>query len=247
MDTTHDLNAIMAEINERGYAIIPSVITPAKADAVRAVLDDLLNQEATEATRAAKTQRVGRIAVKHPLFIDLLTHPLIVALWKTYLGEDIMCSSWSANTAFPGYGTYGWHTDYPYWSLKPPWPPGNFAGQTIWLLDDFSADNGGTGVLPYSHLKRQPPDTDVSNVWIEDGDILTGTRGSVMVMHAATWHTARPNITQQPRSALLGMYMMPWFIPQEDMHGQLDELDSPSPLVQQLLGARQHRPRNVGG
>jgi len=45
----------------------------------------------------------------------------------------------------------------------------------------------------------------------------------------------------------LGMYLMPWFIPQEDMPSQLAEIEAPSELVQQLLCGTQYIPRNVGG
>lgn len=239
-----DFSAVAAQIDERGFAILPSVITPEKADAARAILKTLLAKEATETELVAKTQRVGRIAVKHPIFLELMTHPTIVAFWRHYLGEDTICSTWSANTAYPGYDRFGWHSDYPYWSLTPPWPTGRLAGQTLWMLDDFRAENGGTGVLPGSHQWLRPPDKGLG--WIDEAEILTGVRGSVMVMHGACWHTARPNQTSKARSALLGMYMRPCFIPQEDMSGQLAELENPTPLVQQLMGAQQWRPKDVG-
>ncbi len=241
----HDLAAIIAQIDARGYSVIPAVITPEKADAARTVLETFLAAEATEATRAAKTQRVGRIAVKHPIFLELMTHPLILALWQRYLGEDVICSTWSANTVYPGHDKVNWHADFPYWSIKPPWPTGNFAGQTLWLLDDFSVENGGTGVMPGSHRKLVPPTA--KNAWLDGAEIMTGLRGSVVVIHGACWHTARPNESDKARSALLGMYIRPCLITQEDMRAQLAELDQPSPLVQHLMGANQWRPNTVGG
>ena len=110
-----------------------------------------------EQVRQARTQRVGQIAVKHPVFLELMCHPFVLAVWKKMLGEDIMCATWSANTTYPGFDSIGWHSDYPYWSLQPPWPPGNFAGQTLWLLDDFTVENGATAAIPYSHKKGHPP------------------------------------------------------------------------------------------
>jgi hypothetical protein len=41
------------------------------------------------------------------------------------------------------------------------------------------------------------------------------------------------------------MYLMPWFIPQEDMASQLAEIDDPADIVQQLMCGKQHAPRNV--
>ncbi len=73
-----------------------------------------------------------------------------------------------------------------------------------------------------------------------------GTRGSVVLAHGAWHHTARPNTTDRSRTVLLGMYLKPCFIPQEDMHGQLAQIDDPSELVQKIMGGKQHRPSNVG-
>ena len=82
--------------------------------------------------------------------------------------------------------------------------------------------------------------------WTDEGEIFVGTRGSIVFGHGAWWHTARPNQTARSRSCLLGMYLMPWFIPQEDMRGQLAQLAEPSELVQQLLCGKQHTPNTVG-
>ena len=155
----------------------------------------------------ARTQRVGGITFKHPIFLELLAHPLIVAIWQAYLADDaIICSTWSANTAYPGFDKYGWHPDFPYWWINQPWPLERVCGQTIWLLDDFTEENGGTGFLPNSHLKGHPPPKEMNEQWQPKAEILTGVRGSALVFHGALWHTARPNRTDKARSALLGMY-----------------------------------------
>ena len=245
-DKQHDVTKIIAEMDERGYCIIPAVITPEKADDVRTALERLLAEEATEGTRQARTQRVGRIAVKDPIFLELMTHPLIHAIWKEYLDKDVICSTWTANTAYPGFNRYGWHPDFPFQRLNQPWPTDNVSGQTMWFLDDISVENGGTGILPYSHRKGHRPPPEIVNQWIEEAEILTGLRGSVMVMHGATWHTARPNKTDIARSVLLGMYTRPIYVTQEDMRAQLADLDNPSELVQQLMGANQWKPGLVG-
>ena len=52
----------------------------------------------------------------------------------------------------------------------------------------------------------------------------------------------RPNTSNAARSALLGMYTRPIYVTQEDMRAQLADLDNPSDLVRQLMGANQHQP-----
>ncbi len=244
----HNVSQIVAAIQARGYCFIPSAIRPEKADAARTALERLLADEASDSTRQAKTQRVGGIAYKDPLFAELMAHPLIVAVWQAYLDDEaIICSTWSANTAFPGYDKYGWHPDYPYWWINQPWPLEKVCGQTIWLLDDFTAENGGTGFLPGSHLKGHPPPKAFNDAWQPEAEILTGARGGALVFHGALWHTARPNKTDAARSALLGMYTRPFFLTQEDMLAQLRKIENPSPMVRQLMGADRHQPGIIGG
>lgn len=244
----HNVSEIVAEIYERGYCLIPSVIAPDKADEARAALAPLLENEATDEIRAAKTQRVGGIAYKHPVFAELLAHPLIVAIWQAYLDDDdVICSTWSANTAYPGYDKYGWHPDYPFWWINQPWPLEKVCGQTIWLLDDFTEENGGTGFLPGSHLKGHPPPKEWNRTWPPEAEILTGVRGSALVFHGALWHTARPNRSDKARSALLGMYTRPYFLTQEDMLAQLQKVENPTAMICQLMGAKRHQPGIIGG
>jgi len=240
-----DINGIVARVDECGYCIVPDLISVDEAAKARRILMQLAEGEATDKTREARTQRVGEIAVKHRIFRDLLCHPLVMAVWENYLGEDFFCSSWSANIAYPGFDRYGWHVDYPYWSITPPWPLDFIAGQTVWMLDDFCAENGATGTVPCSHRFGRPPH-EPRDRWCEEGIILEGGCGSVAFAHGAWHHTARPNRSDDPRCALLGMYLKPCLIPQEDMHSQLAGMDSPTELERKLMGGNQHRPRNVG-
>ena len=238
----YDISKIIAEVDDRGFSIIPSVISPEKADETRGVLEKHLASESTRATVQAKSQRVQKIAVKDPLFVELMSHPLIVSIWRAYLDKDVIYSSWTANTSFPGFDKFLWHPDFPYGIMRQPWPGDHISGQTIWLLDDFTDENGGTGVLPYSQRKGYPPPSEMVGEWHSDGVVLTGVRGSVMVMHGATWHTARPNSTDKPRSALLGMYTRPFYLTQVDMRDQLRDLKNPPEIVRQLMGENQYQP-----
>ena len=75
-ENQHEVNQIVAQIRERGYCVVPSVISVEKADEARGALERLLANEMTDEIRAAKTQRVGGIAFKHRIFAELLENPL---------------------------------------------------------------------------------------------------------------------------------------------------------------------------
>lgn len=242
--TSHDIDAIIGQIDERGYTVIPDLISAEEADEARGVLEELLRAEQMPAHLENKSQRVARIAVKHQVFRDLMCHPTIVTLWQKWLGADMVCSTWTGNTIYPGHSGIHWHADFPYWAMQQPWPAGNLTGQTIWMLDDFTDENGGTGVVPYSHLKLERPDAEYE--WRDDAEIATGRRGSVVVLHGAIWHTSRPNNSEASRSALLGMYIRPALTQMENMRGQLAEIEQPSELLSQLMGANAYQSKDIG-
>ena len=240
-----DVEAVGAQLDEQGYCVLPAVIEPAEADRVRGIVAGLCEAEQTDEHREKHCQRVGRIAVKDRVFVELMCHPVICAIWKHWLAPDAICSTWTSNTLYPGHGEISWHADYPYWSMQTPWPRGRLAGQTIWMLDDFTEANGGTGIVPYSPRKCCPPEK--PKEWREDGMVVTGTRGSVLVMDGLMWHTARPNISEGSRSCLLGMYTLPCCVAMEDMRGQLAEIAEPTDEVTQLMGGNQYVPADVVG
>ena len=82
---------------------------------------------------------------------------------------------------------------------------------TIWMLSDFSAENGGTGVVPMSHRSRlQSPPAEVGpeSPLIQP---VEGCAGSVMLWHGGAWHQARANSSQEIRIGLNIAYYPRWF------------------------------------
>ncbi len=241
-DSETCIDSIIKEIDDKGYYIIPNVISPEKADLARQALTGILEQEDTNVQSDPTVQNVRFLATKHQIFRELMCHPLIVSLWRRYLGEDMVCSSWSGITLHPGHASLAWHVDYPYWSIKAPYPVWNLGGQIIWMLDDFTEENGATGAIPGSHRYNIPPSYG-ANEWPPDACILTGKKGSAIVAHGAYWHTVRPNVAQRPRSALVGTYIRSFCIPCTDMRWQIDKLENLTELERQLLGGDRFIPK----
>jgi hypothetical protein len=82
---------------------------------------------------------------------------------------------------------------------------------SMWMLTDFTADNGATGVVPMSHhSRRRAPFPDLSYDH-PSMRAVTGRRGSLFMWHAGMFHTARPNRTDAVRIGLNIAYCPPWF------------------------------------
>src|SRR5204863_2208846 len=81
---------------------------------------------------------------------------------------------------------------------------GYWVCNTIWLLDDFTEENGATRVIPGSQKWKALPQQVLSDPQAPHGKeiLLTASAGSVVVMNTHAWHGGTANRTDSPRRAL---------------------------------------------
>jgi len=184
-----------------------------------------------------RSQRIMNLPSKSNAALQLVEEPHILKLVRGVLGEDCVLSDLSA-TSIGAHATEGgaWHVDVPLGQLSEPLPDFPLTVQNAWMLDDFTAENGATQVVPRSHKLRKKP------AWAPQQEqqeaILTAPAGSVAVWLSNTWHRSGPNTTDRPRRALLGYYSRSWVKPFSDYRTCFSErkLDGLSPTLRYLLG-----------
>ncbi len=222
--------------------------------------DGSLRSDAFNAT-AGVNQRVWMLVNKGRAFIDLLAHPMARALVEHLLGDHYLLSSYTANIANAGGVAMKLHTDQ--WWMPAPTrrarkalpigsirrdrfdddPAGEPAMITplaccniMWMLDDFTEDNGATRIVPGSHLKGRQPDPE------RDADVptiaATGPAGSAMVFDGRLWHGTGANTGNSRRMGLLTTFGGPQLRPQENFTvGTRREVrEAASPDLLALLG-----------
>jgi hypothetical protein len=123
----------------------------------------------------------------------------------------------------PGEQAQVLHRDDAVYPLPEPRPP--VVVNTMWPLDEYTADNGATRFIPGSHRwepGRRPADDDA---------VLTATMapGSVMFYLGSLWHGGGANRTGQPRLGVILEYAASWLRPQENQ-----SLAVPRGVVRQL-------------
>jgi ectoine hydroxylase-related dioxygenase (phytanoyl-CoA dioxygenase family) len=113
----------------------------------------------------------------------------------------------------------------------------------LWLLDDFTLENGATRVVPGSHRW---------NSFAPDGEShpdevrVTGQRGGALVFNANIWHGGAENTTDETRWAVALGYAR-WFIkPSFDFakNTPLDVYHSLTDAQKDLLGFRLMPPKD---
>lgn len=234
------LDLVEHNLREVGFHIIENVITAEEADEAREAVWKMVEEDIANGHDHSygdgKIRRVWAIVGKSPIFRYFIQHPTVVAVWKRMLGEDVVASTFTANIVGPGAPTGGWHIDYPYWAMQSPFPSGSLTGQTVWMLDDFTEENGATACIPESHKTLRRPELGEAEGL--EMSVAVAPKGSIMFTNGAIWHQSRANLMDTPRVGLLGMYNRSVIYPQEDMPRQLtdDELAGESDVLKQLLG-----------
>ena len=229
----HDLDRARQDLDERGYCIIPSVLSVAEIAALKA---RLVEQAAGERARGLAfhdggpthpNQRVWMLMNKGKVFRDLMLHPIVDKLMSHLLGADFLVSSFTANIAQPGGEPMVLHTDQGYVGF---WTPKPVVANIAWMLDDFTEANGGTRLAPASHLNRDAtprsssyaPEKPAHMPTLEDTIGAEGTAGSILCFDGRIWHGTGANRSQGPRHALLSYHCRPFIRQQENFVLGLD-------------------------
>ena len=205
-------------LDRRGFCILPEVIPPQSVADIR---QEVLTVVAAHRVEPAPPQ-VGFVPglINHSqCFAPYLVEPRLAALLTACLGAHLRISFTSAIVNEPGNQRGGWHADWPFnqtnaGHIPAPYPDLRMHVTTLWMLSPFSAENGGTLVVPASHRRNSNPTADTGcdvHQPLPEETRITGEAGSVLVMDSRLWHATAPNQTQEPRVALAIRYA-PWWL-----------------------------------
>lgn len=229
--------ADLCAIREQGYVVIPELIPRAALDEVRAALAPHLRKLGRNNFEGLKTQRVYSLLAKTRACDGLVEHPRILALLDRLLMPNYLLSAFQAINILPGEAAQMLHYDDGFYPMARPRP--HYSAATIFAIDEFTADNGATVVLPGSHK------------W--GGETPTGREprlpavmpaGSVIVFVGTLWHGGGANRSSAARLAVTAQYCEPWARVQENMSLAVPRrvVRQCSPILQSLLGYSIHPP-----
>jgi ectoine hydroxylase-related dioxygenase (phytanoyl-CoA dioxygenase family) len=176
-------------------------------------------------------------------FRDLIVHRPALEYVRHVLGPDITLFSFSGNAIGPGAAGGGAHTDQIYMPSNTPWP---VVCNVIYMLDDFTEDNGATLVVPGSHRRRI--DELTPEVFAAEAVSATGKAGSALVMESRIFHSIGVNRTADvTRHGILAAYGAPFLRPQENWTFSTPRhlVEEASSTLRELLGFRVWR--SLGG
>ena len=225
-----------AKERDRGYVIVPDAIDPATVDTLREQLAPYLQGERMGRNdfEGLRSERGYRLLAKAPAVAELIEHEAVLAVCDDHLMTSYLLSAALAVNLHPGETQQGWHQDDALGAGPPPRPPQGVS--TIWALDDFTAENGATEVVPESHTWDQPPAS--SEEMDRLGVPLEMSAGSVAIFPGTLYHRGGANRSDEKRLGMTIQYCQPWLRQLENMMlGVPPELAARySKRIQELVG-----------
>jgi ectoine hydroxylase-related dioxygenase (phytanoyl-CoA dioxygenase family) len=224
--TDENVQRALRTLRETGLVVIENVLDPAWLADFRRAYDERLEDHiaAQGGMDALNKKSFGKnhLGMHLPMirpFSDpqVVANPIAVQVMAGALGEDLRCSFYHTNTAYPGSGVQPVHRDY-----------GPLFGTELSVatpvthvvvnipLTDFTVENGSTEVWPGTHLivDRNADDGGAENL-LARAEGLPSIRtnipaGSVVIRDLRLWHRGMPNNAQHSRTMLALVYSRGW-------------------------------------
>jgi ectoine hydroxylase-related dioxygenase (phytanoyl-CoA dioxygenase family) len=179
-----------------------------------------------------RSQRLYALLRKAPAVAALVEHPRVLAVLDEILQPAYLLSANIAINVHPGETAQLLHADDAYCTI--PRPRRAVSVSAIWAVDEFTAHNGATEIVPNSHTWDAPVGE------AEDPRIgrVEMTAGSVLLILGTTLHRGGANRGNTTRLAITPQYCEPWMRQVENLTLAIPPAVAAefSPRVQALLG-----------
>jgi ectoine hydroxylase-related dioxygenase (phytanoyl-CoA dioxygenase family) len=211
MSATSPSQDVTRRLMSDGYVVVTGMLTPDGAQNARADLDRVLRTTRTgrNSFEGFDTQRIYALFAKTRVFDALATDPLLLGVLDQVLGH-YQLSAPVGICIGPGEKAQILHRDDAIYPVPEPHPP--LVVNTMWPLDEFTAENGATRFILGSHRwepGRQPgPDDPVETAVMSPG--------SALFYLGSLWHGGGANQTTRPRLGVILEYAAGWLRPQEN-------------------------------
>jgi ectoine hydroxylase-related dioxygenase (phytanoyl-CoA dioxygenase family) len=224
------------QLDRDGYVILENYMGPELLAELRERVGQLFlsegDQAGSEFKQEEQTLRLANLVDKGEVFERAIAMPEILQGIAQVLGPQFKLSSLNARSANP-HSTWvqPLHADMG----AIPDEKGYWVCNTVWMLDDFTEENGAIRMVPGSHRWGRLPQQAVQDLQAPHPEerLITGKAGTVVVMNAHMWHGGTANRTAKPRCAMHAFYSR-WDKPQQQYQKRLLRPEIQARLTPQL-------------
>jgi ectoine hydroxylase-related dioxygenase (phytanoyl-CoA dioxygenase family) len=234
--------ALVADIDRQGYSLIEGALPDEFVERARRELVDAIELESRYhgGNQYGDFGMVLLCSLYGRTFINLFDIPIVTEGFDAILGEGCIVYAYTSSSMPPGASNYSFriHVDCP--RLIPDYRTNMGA---MFLLDNFTEENGGTWFLPGSHRRWGAPS---SEEFFREARRLVAPAGSIFFIDPRLWHSGAVNKTGQWRHALTLNMCRPWMKQRLDIPRAMAGIDltGVSERALQKLGFRAQVPAN---
>jgi len=246
-DPNADTAAVIAALKRDGAAVVRNQVDPEVADAVRAELRTSFDELGTfdeSDFNGYDTLRVSKVLEISPTSPALVAHPRVMDIADAILLPNCLnyrIGSLTAIEIHPGEKDQVLHLDDGIYPLRIPGV--QFQISAMWALEEFTAENGATRVIPGSHHEPSLARSE-STEPLEGEDVVQAVmpKGSVLFYMGSTLHGGGANRTEAPRAGLINTYALGWLRQEENHYLNISRevAAQHSEIIRNLMGYQLH-------
>ncbi|MGH8016934.1 MAG: phytanoyl-CoA dioxygenase family protein [Opitutaceae bacterium] len=212
----------LAALKRDGYCVMKGVIP---ADEVAAVRDSIEKTVRKHTMLPLPKGFVTGLLRLDQSIAPYLAEPRLMTVVDRLFGDNARVSMLSGALNGPGIKRGDVHADWPFNQnsnarIRAPYPDVLVNLVTMWMLTDYTVENGGTIVIPGSHKRDYAPKhgTRYDPKATYEGEVqLVGKAGDVGLFDARTWHAIAPSTASTPRVGVIVRYA-PWWLNLQTLH-----------------------------
>jgi ectoine hydroxylase-related dioxygenase (phytanoyl-CoA dioxygenase family) len=236
--TEASVDSVVTALDHDGWAVVENMMSADAVASARADFTKIL--ESTPFGRddfeGRKTRRVYALFAKTRTFDAPATNPLVLGVLDRVLGHYQLSAPTGIEIG-PGENAQPLHPDDAIYPLAR--PHDEIVVNAMWPLCDFTAENGGTVIVPGSHRwTNELPTPGTPRITIEM------SAGSLLLYRGSLWHGGGANHTDNPRLGVVVHYAASWLRPVENhvLVVPPERARDLPPRLQELLGYNIHPP-----
>lgn len=195
---------IFEDLKEKGYLVVPNLINKEWIELLSLSVDKSFSTHREiqkQNNNDILTDGVAlHVLINDNIFIDFLQHLIDIGfvenLKHNFFGSNCILNSFSALNNLPSSQNFSAivHRDLRFYTHNLP-----TMVNCLLMIDDFTNENGGTKLLPYSHLKEEKPSDDE---FINNSIQIIGKKGDMLIFDSNVWHCSAPNTTNFGRRGI---------------------------------------------
>ena len=160
----------VAGVFENGYAVVDGFFDEARLNELRDGMEPIFQMTGNRPSDrpggwdGMQTVHVPNIYAKTRACDELTIDPVVLSVVEGILGVRFQMSAGTAMCPGPGSNSQGFHQDDGHWPIPRPHFP--LVANVLFALDDFTAANGGTRLVPGAiNPRNRFPRIQSSSVW----------------------------------------------------------------------------------